>query len=107
VLELDCVTCGKRPPLCDLCAAGETDVMIGTAAARGYAYGDELAQRADSRSRAAARPPFAAAARDPHAEARRRLVGLTRDARVLGRLVDRFLAEAERRYERRPRATTP
>lgn len=88
--------CGARARTC---VEADVLVLIGTAAARGYAFGNELAARADRRN---GRPPFARAAGDERAQARRQVAGLTKDARVLERLIDRFVVEAQRRYERRP-----
>jgi len=93
-----CLICGDEPPLCDACVDDKFSYMCGTAAARGYGWGQEVATKLGGRTnRLPPWPDFEGKAR---AIARRKVADLTADERLLERLARACWADARRRYER-------
>jgi len=93
-----CLTCGGEPALCDTCVDDKYAHMSGTAAARGYGWGQEVATKLGRSSKPL--PPWPEFEGKARAIAMRKVTDLTDDERLLERLARACWADARRRYER-------
>jgi hypothetical protein len=95
---ISCLDCGGEPPLCDLCVNDKYAHMAGTAGARGYAWGQEVAGKVGCK--VAVLPPWPSFAGKARAIALTKVVDLAPDERLRERLAQVCWANARRRYER-------
>jgi len=92
-----CPDCEGVSPLCDRCVDEKFDQLCGTAGARGYAWGQQVAAELERRGRTL--PPWPAFAGRCREIAMRKIAGLVDDARLLQQLAQACWKDARRRYE--------